>query len=168
MGVRDRGNPADIIVGNVEEGGRCDAHQRTVAIVPFAGQPPTGADGHEACAAHVEDAVVRSVFSVVQPVAVSVQQIVGVDIPVMIQQRVKRGERHGGVVAPCAGRLIMRAVADHRAAMKCAAHLELVRHAQRIRDGKAVQHRFELPSRVFHVALLVYFLHVSQHCATTS
>ena len=63
--------------------------------------------------------------------------IVDVNAP-QLTIAVAYGEHHRGVVAPGAGRLAVRPVADHPRALEGAAGAELERHAERVADGLPV------------------------------
>lgn len=55
-----------------------------------------------------------------------------------LSNRVAGSKRHGRVIAPGAGGLPVRAVADHVGAFERATRPELVGNAQRVADGKSI------------------------------
>lgn len=138
--VGDGGRGADDLVRLVADGERRDAHEAAVALRALARGAAAGADGGRAGEAAVEHLAVRRVGAGVEPVAVAGEQIGRVDPPIVLDERVERGERHGRVVRPCARRPVMRAMAGHAVAMERPAPLELVRDAERVADGEPVEH----------------------------
>ena len=115
---------------------RGDAHERSVAIVALAGATFAGVQGAGGRTTVIENAVNR-ILATGNPAYELVAHVCGVDMP-ELPNRVAGGKRHRCVVAPSAGGLPMRAVADHVRAFERAAGPELVGNAQRVADGKPV------------------------------
>lgn len=122
-----------------------------VAVVAFAGATFAGVQGAGSRAAVIENAVDR-ILATGNPAYELVAHVCGVDMP-DLPNRVTSGKRHGRVIAPGAGGLPMRAVANHVGAFERAAGPELVGNAQRVTDGE--------PHRCSRVALVSTCVHVS-------
>lgn len=136
MGVRNRGDLADLFVCCIGERQGRDAHERAVAVVALAGASFAGVQGAGGCAAIIENAVNR-ILATGNSAYELVAHVRGADVP-ELPNRVAGGKRHRRVVAPGAGGLPMRAVADHVGAFERAARHKLVWNAQRVANGKPV------------------------------
>lgn len=66
MGVRNRGDLADLFVCRIGERQGSDAHERTVAVVAFAGATFAGVQGAGSRAAVIENAVDRILATAIQ------------------------------------------------------------------------------------------------------
>lgn len=135
--VGDRGDGPDLVVRGVRERQRGDAHEAAVAVVALARKAAArvyrGGHGDPA----IEDDAIRRVLPAAQPPLEAMADVARVDAA-QLANRVAGRQRHAGVVAPGARRLVVRAVADHSLACEGPAGLELVRHAQGIADRQAV------------------------------
>ena len=136
MGVRNRGDLADLFVCRVDKRQGRDAHKRSVAVVALAGASFAGVQGASGRAAVIENAVDR-ILAPGNPAYELVAHVCGVDMT-ELPNRVAGSKRHRCVVAPGASGLPMRAVADHVGTFERAAGPELVRNAQSVADGKPI------------------------------
>ena len=136
VGVRNRGDLADLFVCRIGERQGSDAHERSVAVVALAGASFAGVQGAGGRAAVIENAVDR-ILATGNPAYELVAHVRGVDVP-ELPNRVAGSKCHRCVVAPGAGGLPMRAVADHVRAFERAAAPELVGNAQRVADGEPI------------------------------
>lgn len=154
MGVRYRGDLADLFVCRIGERQGRDAHERSVAVVALAGASFAGVQGASGGAAVIENAVDR-ILTTGNPAYELVAHVRGVDVP-KFPNRVAGSKRHGRVIAPGAGGLLVCAVADHVGAFERATRPELVGNAQRVADGEPIDAVAQCRFRsVCHGALLL-------------
>ena len=113
MGVRYRGDLADLFVCRIGERQGCDAHERSVAVVALTGASFAGVQGAGGRAAVIENAVDR-ILATGNPAYELVAHVRGVDVP-KLPNRVAGSKCHRCVVAPGAGGLSMRAVEEEHA-----------------------------------------------------
>lgn len=156
MSVRYRGDLADLVVSRVDKRQGCDAHERTVAVVALTGASFAGVQGAGGRAAVIENAVDR-ILATGNPAYELVAHVCGVDVP-KLPYRVAGSKRHGSVIAPGAGGLLVRAVAGHVGAFERAARHKLVWNAKRVADGKPIDAVAQCCFRsVCHEKHLLYF-----------
>ncbi len=120
----------------VREREREDAHEGPVAVVALARTTAPGGERVGGGAADVEEAA-HGVRALAVPADEALPHVAHVDAA-RGADAVAGCERHGGVVAPGAGGLVVRAVPHHARALERAAGAELVRHAERVAHGLAV------------------------------
>ena len=132
-----------VVVGRVDQRDREDAHEAAVALIMFAGasgvdrRNPGSQAAQRACrgAADVEGAVaIGGVGARIGPGEGAPTLVLGIEADA--DERVEQGEHERAVVAPGAGRLVVRPVAAELDALDVVA--ELVRHADRVADEVAV------------------------------
>jgi hypothetical protein len=141
-----------VSIGDVDQGERQDAHEAAVALVALAGWPclecrHAGAqpcEGSRRGGADVEDDAPDGVAAFIGPRESTATLVLGIEAGA--EERVEQGEHQCAVVAPRAGRLVVRAVPAQLDPLDVVA--ELVRHTDRIADQVAVYRGAELFVRV--------------------
>ena len=134
--VRDGGDGAHLVVRRAGEGEREDAHEGPVAVVALARATAPGGERVGGGAADVEEAA-HGVRALAVPTDEALPHVANVDAA-RGTDAVAARERHGGVVTPSAGGLVVRAVPRHARALERAAGAELVRHAEGVAHGLSV------------------------------